>query len=213
MVVSDEQAKAVTAVAEFGTKSLDTLGAAGGGATRAIGPLASDFVGWAFGDDLKISRWEKFQLRWHEACERLNARGVNFERPSPSVSIPLMEGACDEADPDLAELWTRLLANAMDPARKKRVRLRFIEAVKKMDPLDALAFQTLFNATGVLQPSVREFVAQRLTVAPDDIEVSFANLFDLGFIAIRGNYDPERRVFSDVYLTSVGRQFAQAIAS
>jgi Abortive infection alpha len=49
----------------------------------------------------------------------------------------------DESREELAELWARLLANAMDP-NLNNVRHSFIEAVKKMDPMDAVVLQYVY---------------------------------------------------------------------
>lgn len=206
---SDTQAEALKAGFQLGSKALDTVTAAGG----AIAPLTSDFVGWAFGDALKTRRWENCRRREHEAIERLRLRGIEPVDPGASVVLPIFEGACDEERPELAELWSKLLANALDPSRKGRVRQRFIEIVKKMDPLDALVFQVLLEFPNA-QPSNRDFTATRLGVTADEVEVSLDNLFGFGLVAAHNVGHGERpQVLSAVLLTAVGRQFAAAIAA
>lgn len=53
-------------------------------------------------------------------------------------------GAQEESREELAELWARLLANAMDP-NMNSVRQSFIDAVKRMDPLDAVVLRYIYE--------------------------------------------------------------------
>jgi hypothetical protein len=59
---------------------------------------------------------------------------------SPNMAVALVEGAQEEGREQLMELWARLLANAMDP-NLNSVRQSFIEAVKNMDPVDAIVLR------------------------------------------------------------------------
>src|SRR5580704_5247877 len=59
---------------------------------------------------------------------------------SPNMAVALVEGAQEEGREELMELWARLLANAMDP-NLNSVRQSFIEAVKNMDPVDAIVLR------------------------------------------------------------------------
>src|SRR5207247_8456868 len=54
------------------------------------------------------------------------------------IAIRLLEAAQGEPREEMQDLWARLLANAMDPTRKDYVRPEFIEALKKLQPVDAL---------------------------------------------------------------------------
>src|ERR1700731_992583 len=56
------------------------------------------------------------------------------------MAVALVEGAQKEGREELMELWARLLANAMDP-NLNSVRQSFIEAVKNMDPVDAIVLR------------------------------------------------------------------------
>jgi hypothetical protein len=109
---------------------------------------------------------------------------------SPSVAIPLLRAAYDEGRPELQELLAALIAAAMDPKRSGRVRLSFIETLKRFDPLDALVLKARCDMRGVLQPSALGFIANTLEQAVDEVQASIENLKVLGCVegAIPGFY-------------------------
>jgi hypothetical protein len=85
----------------------------------------------------------------HGYKKLLADRGVSEPiEPSPSIAIPLLEAAVDEDRRVLKDLWTRLLANACDPNRHTRVRLAFIELLKRLDPLDAEILSVIGTSVG-----------------------------------------------------------------
>ena len=53
---------------------------------------------------------------------------------SPSLAVPLVRAAYAEDRPELQKFWAELIAAAMDPRRSSRVRLSFIETLKRFDP-------------------------------------------------------------------------------
>jgi hypothetical protein len=71
----------------------------------------------------------------------LKARGVEPEPPSLSIVLPILVAAADESRDELQDIWARLLAAAADPARAKSFRATFIDAAKRMDPIDAPVLQ------------------------------------------------------------------------
>jgi hypothetical protein len=92
------------------------------------------------------------------------------------VAIPLIRGAYDETREGLRESCADLIANAMDPARASRVRLSFIETLKKFDPLDALVLQARGNAPSPERPSfVADLLAETLSVSVSDVMLFVGN--------------------------------------
>src|ERR1051325_3003634 len=129
--ISDEQAK-------LGQEALKALPGLGAFFAQALGSTPEDLIGYLGGDWVRVRRAENMARMMHEAKARLIERAVEDPQPaSLSVAIPILEGAADEDRNELVDLWARLLANAMDP-RLNKVRYEFIDAVKKMDPPDAL---------------------------------------------------------------------------
>jgi Abortive infection alpha len=112
-----------------------------------LGDLPHDLLG-IMGDWVKNVR----ARRWAELCaetERIlrELHVENREEVSPSVAIPLIAAAVNEDRDVLKQLWAKLLAAAMDPARTDLVRPSLIELLKKMDPLDARIIEHLAVAT------------------------------------------------------------------
>lgn len=107
---------------------------------------------------------------------------------SPNIAAALIASAQEESQEELAELWARLLANAMDPKRGS-VRHSFIEAVKVMDPTDALVLVELYkrnlsavrrNTTGGAPETNIHDLARAIDRRPDDVEASLIHLLSMG---------------------------------
>jgi hypothetical protein len=107
------------------------------------------------------------------------------------MAAALIAGAQEESREELAELWARLLANAMDP-NMNSVRHSFIEAVRKMDTADAKIMHYLYSEkiTRVKpagdavsnKDTTVEMISRRLEDRDDDVLVSIINLEDMGFL-------------------------------
>jgi hypothetical protein len=155
-----ETAKAVQEVAKVGGKAIDATRELGVFVAKVLGTVPEDTVGILGGDLLHNARIRiasKFAKRTNEI---LLARGVERPEPvSPSVAVPLLQAAQDEDRPELQELWARLLANAMDPAKSNSVRLEFIEALKRFHPRDAVILQKMGEQSGQFSPNTRDFFA------------------------------------------------------
>jgi predicted alpha/beta hydrolase len=120
--IDPDSAHAIEETAKATAKAIDAAVQAGKYVGEVLGDLPHDLVG-IMGDWVKQRR----ARRWAELCAEtlkiLHARGIdNREDVSPSVAIPLIAGAINEDRDVLKELWARLLAAAMDPARSKLVR-------------------------------------------------------------------------------------------
>jgi hypothetical protein len=86
-------------------------------------------------------------MLWRETRERLRDRGVvDPEPPSLKYAIPILEAAADEENEELEDLWSCLLAAAMDASRPDGMRQLFIQVVKQLDPMDAILADRLAAA-------------------------------------------------------------------
>jgi hypothetical protein len=177
--VTDEQAKAVQKLAEFGTTVVEETGQLARCVGNVLGTVPEDAVGLVIGDPLRFVR-TAIALKYDEWIARLlRDRGVTPQPVSPSIAIPLLRAAYDESRPELQELWAQLIAAAMDPQRCNRVRRSFIDTVQRLDPLDALVLKKLCETPERPQPNIRDFLAATLSVSAREIEVSALNLGDL----------------------------------
>jgi hypothetical protein len=192
ILVTDEQAKAVQALAGLGTTVVEEGGQLARYVGRVLGTAPEDTVGLFIGDPLRFVRTAA-ALKYDEWITRLHRnRDVTPEPVSPSLAIPLLRAAYDESRPELQELWAQLIAAAMDPRRANRVRRSFVDTVQRLDPLDALVLKELYAATGAgtLSPNPRDFLIPRLKVRSQEIELSGINLHDLRCVNTAGIADP-----------------------
>jgi len=150
---------------------------------RVLGTVPEDAAGLVAGDALRCVRGA-LALEYDELIGALLAeRGVMKVQPvPPSLAIPLLRAAYDESRPELQELWARLIAAAMDPARAASVRQSFLAAVKQLEPLDArvLVWMSTYNAPEIF--NLAERACKEMNASQDEIQISFANLAKAGCI-------------------------------
>lgn len=191
-VTTQATAKAVEKTAKASGKALDIVHDTGGYLRQLFGDVLTDLVGVVGGawlHEVHIRRRAKLRWRTEQILQERNVQEVI--ELSPNVAVALISGAQEEAREELAELWARLLANAMDPSLNT-VRYWFIEAVKKMDPADAIVLVCMYehNITVVnrgyqpLQNTTTGLpnIAQMAGREPDEIEVSLRHLAELRFV-------------------------------
>jgi hypothetical protein len=197
--ISDEQAKAIQEALKF-------LQGLGGFLKETFGTVPQDVVGLLAGDWLKVRRAENLARILVKTQERLRARRVEAPEPaSLSVGLPILIAAADESRDELQDLWARLLAATADPSRAKAFRNAFIDAAKRMDPLDAAVLRCA-NAIhgGRITIETRIKIASELGISRDEADVSVGNLQKLE-LAVLTN-------LPDVIVSPFGREFLRAVA-
>lgn len=192
IAITDEQAK----LAQEIVKAFRGLGSF---LERALGSTPEDLVGYLGGDWLHIRRVESIIKILYKTRERLAAIGNKETKPAPlSVALPILQGAADEDREELVDLWTRLLASAMDPATRNNVRQAFIAAVREMDPPDAKIMHHLYveqvtrirrGGGGDRKDTSTENISNILGDRRDDVELSIEHLEGLGFLSTLPNND------------------------
>lgn len=126
--------EAITESAKAASNAVDLAREAG----RAVSPALGNIYGLLLGD--RVGAWrERNQDKLARATKRIfEERNVKEpQAPPESITIPLLEAAQGEPRAEMQELWARLLANAMDPARADDVRPEFVDTLKKLQPIDA----------------------------------------------------------------------------
>jgi len=203
--IDENTAKALEESAKALGKGLDLVGGLGAYLARALGgvPENCNLIGdWLI--HKRVRRWADLQA---ETKRYLDSRGVQepYEEVSPSIAIPLIEAAIDEDRLELADLWARLLAAAMEPSRKTAVRRSLIDIVKKVEPLEAVIFEICVKETGtdkLSETPLYELISQkRLQYSSDEIEISIRALKQLELL-------DHPQIAS---LTPLGRMLARAI--
>jgi hypothetical protein len=186
-------AKATEATAKAAGQGLEIVHDTGGYLKSVFGDLIVNGVGWLIGDWVGQKRLRNFDALCRRTLEIQHERDVKAPiELSPNQAMDLLTGAQDESRPELAELWARLLANAMDP-RLNNVRHSFIEAVKNMDPPDAMLLEFLYRNRHTDVIMVGEgssaspithikLVAGAMGVHEDVVEASLRHLETLSFL-------------------------------
>jgi hypothetical protein len=188
--VTDEQAKAVKALAEFGTTVVEEGGQLTRYLGRVLGTVPHDTVGLVLGDPLRFVRTGLAGVYDHLLSMILQRRNVENAQPvSPSLAIPLLRAAYDESRPELQKLWSELIAAAVDPSRSGRVRLSFIDTLKRFDPLDALVLKVRHERPESLSPSALEFITEVLKQPRDEVFLSVQNLELLRCVDLQHSHD------------------------
>ena len=201
--ISDEQAK-------LGQELVKAVRDGSGYFTDILGDLPKDLIGLLIGDRVKAKRIERMAALWQKTREHLRDRDIEPEPPSLKYAIPILEAAADEENDELQDLWSRLLAAAMDPTRRDGMRQSFIATVKQMDPMDVLVLKAI-HETGATpwEPNRREWVTKKLKCSTEEVIVSFAHLNRLDCISIdeasgaRGQREPSLRPFGSLLMKVV----------
>ena len=200
--ISDEQAK-------FGQEALKFI-------DRVLGEPLADAVGLLGGNWLHercIRQREALRRRTEQILRDRDVEEVI--EPSPNIAVALIAGAQVESRDELVDLWARLLANAMDP-KLSSIRREFIDAVKKMNPSDALVIRALktgnFQVIKRLRPSQDSTnitglseIGREIGKIADEVEVSLMNLTEIGMFDQGTNVSGVDK--SAWYLNVFARQF------
>jgi hypothetical protein len=103
---------------------------------RAISPTVADAYNFLMGDRLSHARKRNLDAIARETDNILRDRDVKDRSATPEqIAIPLLSAAEAESRDELRSLWSRLLANAVDPSRSERVRPEFIKLLQSLEPL------------------------------------------------------------------------------
>jgi hypothetical protein len=216
MPITDEQAKAIQEGAKLAGQSLETARALGGYLAKVLGTLPEDLVGYLGADWIKVKRAENLIAMTRRAEERLRFRGVIPQPVSLALGLPLLHAAAEEDREELVELWSGLLASAMDPYKRSRVRSSFIDKIKRLDPVDALVLSKLDAILTMNPENHLAYISHQLDLPQSQVEVAFGNLFDVGFIIPRAGIHPSGAstliAWRDANLTALGREFLLSVS-
>jgi hypothetical protein len=206
-------AKATEETAKTAGKALEIVHDVGGYLRGVFAEVPADLVGvaggaWLHEQHIRIK--DALRRRTEEILRERDAPKVI--ELSPNMAVALIGGAQEEGREALMELWARLLANAMDP-NLNSVRQSFIEAVKNMDPLDAVVLRHIHerNIASIGRGHASEPITNQTTgidnIATeihrryDEVEVSLRHLQDLLFFDYANN---------SWYMNAISREFLRA---
>jgi hypothetical protein len=152
-----------------------------------LGGLFADTVGlWRLRNRVRVL------LKAKAYCEQ---RGVKTEALLPQVFVPLIDEAGNTDDPDLSEMFARLLASHMDPASNKLSHPAFAKVLGQLSSLDAKVLRELdeigakgFNydkgnlRMGTLE--LAELIAEKISseIGGQEIALCISNVERLGLV-------------------------------
>jgi len=181
-LVGEETAKATQEVAKAAGKGIDLVEKLG---DSRVGQVISGVVAKSLGllqdwfRHARIRNLVRLEQRTREILEERGVEPLLIDQVSPVLLSPIVQAAADESRSELQDMFASLLAAAMDPARVDEVRQSFVEAVKRMDPLDARILQDADDSLSG-HGDMRGQLALGFDVSEDQIQVSFENLCALG---------------------------------
>ena len=149
----------------------------------ALADAPNGLVGVIAGAVSKPLRVKRLAALWVKIQALLKAQSIEkAQAPNPKVALPALAAAADQTDEELGDLWARLLVVSMNPDRAKRVRLRFVNALEQMDPLDAILLKWINENGGRRVDAAARLAAMKdLNLTADEVETSFANFAIVGF--------------------------------
>ena len=179
---------------------LKFLKAAGPYPADILGDAPKGLVGLIAGEVSKPLRVRRLAALWVKMQTLLKTQSIEKPQPpSPKLALPALAAAANETDEELQDLWARLLVAAMNQERARRVRLRFVDALEQMDPVDAVLLKWIYESSGGrVDAAARTGAMQALNLSSDEVETSFANFAIIGF--------SENQV-----LTPFGREFIRVV--
>lgn len=167
-----DSARAVTATAEAMRSVAEQAGGLGRYIAQVLGSTPHNLVA-VFNDRIAASRMRRAIDLYAGVKQKLEAAGLRIEDlkfPSASIEVPLLEAATMEDREGLADLWEKLLAAAIAPGSRDRVRARHIEILRTLEPLDAWLLQNIdsLNSQARSQRQEREKITQIHFAGPVD---------------------------------------------
>lgn len=179
-----------------------------------FGNLPSDLIGVLGADRLhqyRLRNRERLRLRTFKI---LQDRGVNPEKSTPNLGImlPLIEAAQEESNPELTELWARLLATTMDNSTALSSRKMYVHILKQLDPIDARVLQLIFrshpakagwsgnDAIVMSEGLLATSAAETLGITYEAVCAVYVHLETVGCIAV-GAYEEAGKVALSTFVT------------
>ena len=171
-------------------------------------------VGGILADTVKYWRLKNQVNCLLKAKALLEKKGIKPEQLMPDVFVPLLEAAGDASDPDLAEMFARLLATQLDPQTNELAHPSFAKILSEFSPLDAQIIEFIDqherspssnrSGTGVVIPiDITELRGAFKECGDGRVKLSIENLLRVGLVG--NGSEPSR-----LWLTAFGCRFMTA---
>jgi len=227
---TEEISKAIQEVAKLGDKSLETAQKAGSFFAKVFkSPIGE--ISNIIHDKLRFVRWRRLVEMSDQVNNILKARGVTKTCAlAPKLAIPLLEDSSLEDDDQIKLLWSKLLANALDPNFTDNIQYGFIEMIKNITSKEALLLKKMYetlekqnllsNLSKLSGHHIdKEQIIKMFNIDPEQYTVYAHNLMRLQLVApavisggvLMGSNPLSSYKGTDViYLTALGVKFVEA---
>ncbi|MCK9224800.1 MAG: DUF4393 domain-containing protein [Candidatus Muirbacterium halophilum] len=139
-----EISKAVEAAANFGSSGLEKAEKLGSFFAKVFKEPIQEVAG-IIHDKLKYIRWKNILKISDDVEKILKERKVENTKAIPlKLALPLIDNASLEEDQNLQNLWSNLIANAMDPNFENEIRYGFIDMIKNITPIEAFLLNNFY---------------------------------------------------------------------
>ena len=202
---SDDEKTVKSSLIEFSSDTAKFL-------AQVFGETITDGVG-IIGDKIKCNRYIRAADLHQKASKNLKGKGIKPETYRPiaaKIGIPLLENASLEEDDELHTLWSKLLANALDPNFSGDISFMHVSLLKGMMPLDVKILHIIFNTKNQKFSTIKldevsfskAEIAKSLNTDINKIEISLLNLtflpIDFEFFSLTDSItNPSVSKFSD----------------
>lgn len=185
-----------------------------------LGPAAKvvgDLVGGTVGD--RVELWRQNKPAWQALNRRdivdkaralLHERGVEdySDHARPEQVEEILDAASNTSADEIKDLFARLLAAAVDPARQKLYRSEFVETVRQMEPLDALVLRHMAPNNAINPAEWRKRLMAATNRSEDELILAVINLKKLDCLEPQ----PGHRIENNALMSVKGRQLVALIA-
>lgn len=170
----EESAKAVVEVAKCTTTTVEAGVKLGGFFAKVLGEAFQDAIG-LFSDRLKFYRFQNQVDIMDKVNKILSVRNVTNTKPiPPKLAIPIMEYASLEEDERLKDMWSKLLANGLDPNRNFEIKYSYIEIIKSLTPLDAIVLKQIYDSS--LSSQISNIITTNNVLGIEENPISYYDL-------------------------------------
>jgi abortive infection alpha-like protein len=121
-------------------------------AQKLLGPAAEE-AGELFRDEVRDLRQRRWLKRLARAKELAEASGRDVKSVPLRTLLPLRDAASLEDEPELAEMWSALLANASTNSEGGAARPAFVEMLRQLSPEDAAELSRRWVRHGLPLPT------------------------------------------------------------
>lgn len=185
----EEEAKAVQEVAKTVGKGLDVAEKVSGFLKMIFGDAFKE-LGASLHDWCKYFRYTQLLRIQHKVSEIHRERGIEGGvAPIPlRYAIPLIQGASQEDEDTIQDLWAGLIANTTDPERRLTINKVYIQILTALEPLDALLLRFIVKrgSSNVFQTRSSgldlDRICEDIDMPKSQLGVSVQNLIRLGCV-------------------------------